>query len=158
MSNARMIDVGRIAVNKKASFNYFLEEKFEAGLVLTGSEVKSLRFGKASITESYVSVEEDGNLYLINATIQENPNATFFGHKPTRKRALLLHKKEVKRLTGAAARKGYSIIPVAMYFNDKGIAKLEIALATGKKLYDKRQTEKDRDWSRQKAALMKNKA
>ena len=156
-TNAKLINTGRIAVNKKASFNYFLEEKFEAGIVLTGSEVKSLRQGKASISEAYVSVEEDGNLYLINATIQENPNAVFFGHKPTRPRALLLHKKEVKRLTGAVARKGDTLSPVALYFNDKGIAKLEIALATGKKLYDKRQTEKDRDWARQKASLLKSK-
>ncbi len=156
-SDAKMINMGKIAVNKKASFNYFLEEKFEAGIALTGSEVKSLRRGKASISESYVSVEPDGKLYLINATIQENPDSAFFGHKPTRPRALLLHKKEMQRLAGAAARKGYSIIPVSLYFNNKGIAKLEIALATGKKLYDKRQTEKDRDWARQKANLLKTK-
>lgn len=153
----QLINTGKVAINKKASFNYFLEEKFEAGLVLTGSEVKSLRQGKASISEAYISVEDDGRLYLINATIQEHPNSGYFGHKPTRPRVLLLHKKEIKRLMGAVARKGYTLIPTALYFNDRGLAKLEIALATGKKLYDKRQTEKDRDWARQKAGLMKHK-
>lgn len=152
-SNKSLINTGRIAVNKKASFNYFLEEKVEAGIALMGSEVKSLRKGKASISEAYVSVE-DGKLMLINATIEENPSAKFFGHKATRPRLLLLHKKQIEKFIGGVKRKGYTIIPVALYFNAKGLAKLEIALATGKKLYDKRATEKEREWQRDKARIM----
>lgn len=151
-----LINVGRIAVNKKAGFNFFLEEKVEAGLALTGSEVKSLRLGKASIAEAYIAVE-DGHLVLVNATIQENPTSSFFQHKPTRPRPLLLHKKQMQKMAGAVAKKGYTIVPVALYFNARGVAKLEIALAIGKKLYDKRDTVKEREWNRDKARILANK-
>ena len=149
-----LLTTGTIARNKKASFNYFLEEKLEAGLELFGSEVKSLRLGKASITEAYVAVADD-HLELVNATIEEYPGATFFQHKPTRPRRLLMHKKEMKKFIGGVKRKGYTIIPVSLYFNSRGIAKVEIALATGKKLFDKRETQKQRDWNREKSRLMK---
>ena len=123
-----LITTGTVARNKKASFNFFLEEKFEAGLALLGSEVKSLREGHASITEAYVSAE-DGGLFLVNANIQEYSGSSFFQHKPTRPRRLLLHKKQLEKLLGAVAKKGYTIVPVSLYFNDRGIAKLEIALS-----------------------------
>ena len=149
-----LLTTGTIARNKKAGFNYFLEEKLEAGLELFGSEVKSLRLGKASITEAYVAVTDD-HLELVNATIEEYPGATVFQHKPTRPRRLLMHKKEMKKFIGGVKRKGYTIIPVSLYFNARGIAKVEIALATGKKLFDKRETQKQRDWNREKSRLMK---
>ncbi len=148
-----LISEGTIARNKKASFNFFLEEKFEAGIALLGSEVKSLRQGLASIAEAYVS-PEGGELFLVNANIQEYRGSSFFQHKPTRPRRLLLHKKELKKLLGAVAKKGYTIVPVSLYFNNRGIAKLEIALATGKKNYDRRQTEKERDWNRDKHRVL----
>ncbi len=150
-----LITTGTIARNKKASFNFFLEEKFEAGISLLGSEVKSLREGRVSINESYVSAE-DGCLFLVNANIQEYSGSSFFQHKPTRPRRLLLHKQQLKKLLGAVAKKGYTIVPLSLYFNNKGIAKLEIALATGKKNFDKRETEKTRDWNRDKQRILMN--
>lgn len=150
-----LITTGTIARNKKASFNFFLEEKFEAGISLLGSEVKSLREGRVSINESYVSAE-DGSLFLVNANIQEYSGSSFFQHKPTRPRRLLLHKQQLKKLLGAVAKKGYTIVPLSLYFNNKGIAKLEIALATGKKNFDKRETEKTRDWNRDKQRILMN--
>ena len=141
-------------VNRKARFNYTIEDSLEAGIVLTGTEVKSLRQGRANIQEAYAS-ESGGDIWLINAHIPEYLQANRFNHQTRRPRRLLLHKRQISRLAGAVQRQGKSIVPLKLYFNARGIAKLEIALATGKKLHDKRQTEKQRDWDRQKARLLK---
>lgn len=154
---AKKADDGRkmIAENRKARHEYHIEEVFEAGLVLTGSEVKSLRNGKANIAESYASVEDD-EIVLINSTIEPYQQAgNFDNHQPRRHRKMLLHSKQIAKLIGAVQRQGMTLIPLKLYFNERGIAKLEIGLAKGKKLHDKRQTEKDRDWNRQKARLLK---
>ena len=145
-----------ISDNRKARFNYFIDETFEAGLALQGTEVKSLREGKANIAESYAS-EENGELYLINAYIPEYSQAGRFNHEPRRARKLLMHKREIDRLLGAVQRDGMTLIPLKLYFNERGIAKLELALARGKKIHDKRQTQRDRDWARQKARIMREK-
>ncbi|MBU6235547.1 MAG: SsrA-binding protein SmpB [Alphaproteobacteria bacterium] len=144
-----------VAVNKRARFDYFLETPVEAGIQLTGSEVKSMREGHASINEAYVG-EKNGELYLLNANIQEYPQAPrHLQHTPTRPRKLLLHKKEVDKFMGAIKREGYTLIPTRLYFNSRNMVKLEIALGKGKKLHDKRATEKSRDWGRAKNRLMK---
>ena len=144
-----------IAENRRARFDYFLEETFEAGLVLTGSEVKSLRNGRANIAESYASVEGD-EVVLINADIPPFTQANRFNHEPRRHRKLLLHRKQLDKLIGAVTREGRTIIPTKLYWSDKGLAKLEIAVAKGKKLHDKRETEKERDWNRQKGRLLRD--
>jgi SsrA-binding protein len=144
-----------IAVNKRARYEYALETPIEAGIQLTGSEVKSLRQGHVSIAEAYVG-EKGGELYLLNAHIQEYPQAPkHLQHTPKRPRKLLLHRKEVDKFMGAIKREGYTIIPTRLYFNAKNMAKLEIALGKGKKLHDKRATEKSRDWGRTKQRLMR---
>ena len=145
-----------VAENRKARFNYDIEEKLEAGIVLTGSEVKSLRAGRANIAESYAT-EEGGELYLINAHIAEYAGAARDGHAPTRPRKLLLHAPEIARLIGAVNRQGMTLVPLKLYFNARGIAKVQLGLAKGKKLHDKRDTEKKRDWERQKGRLMREK-
>ena len=145
-----------VAENRKARFNYDIEEKVEAGIVLTGSEVKSLRSGKANIAESYAS-EEGGELYLINAHIAEYAQAGRAKHAPTRPRKLLLHRREMGRLAGAIQRQGMTLVPLKLYFNARGIAKVQLGLGKGKKLHDKRETEKKRDWDRQKGRLMREK-
>ncbi|MHA1518025.1 MAG: SsrA-binding protein SmpB [Alphaproteobacteria bacterium] len=145
-----------IAENRKARYSYEIEDTIEAGIVLTGSEVKSLRAGKANIAESYAS-NEDGELYLINAHIAEYPGAARDGHEPTRHRKLLLHKKEMSRLLGAIQRQGMALVPLRLYFNRRGIAKLQLGLGRGKKVFDKRETEKKRDWERQRGRLMREK-
>jgi SsrA-binding protein len=144
-----------IAENRRARFDYFLEQTFEAGIALTGSEVKSLRNGRANIAESYAAVEGD-QIMLVNADIPPYAQANRFNHEPRRPRKLLLHRKEIDRLIGAVQREGRTIIPTKLYWNDKGMAKLELSLAKGKKLHDKRETEAARDWQRDKARLMKN--
>ncbi|HEX2560469.1 SsrA-binding protein SmpB [Phenylobacterium sp.] len=144
-----------IAENRRARFDYFLEDFTEAGIALTGSEVKSLRGGKANIAESYAAVEGD-EIVLVNADIPPYAGANRFNHEPRRPRKLLLHRREIDKLIGAVQREGRTIIPVKLYWNDKGMAKLEIALAKGKKLHDKRQTEADRDWQRDKARLLRD--
>ena len=144
-----------IAENRRARFDYFLEETFEAGLVLTGSEVKSLRNGRANIAESYASVEGD-EVVLINADIPPFAQANRFNHEPRRHRKLLLHRKQLDKLIGAVTREGRTIIPTKLYWNDKGLAKLEIALAKGKKLHDKREATAERDWARDKARLLRD--
>ncbi|MEG6509528.1 SsrA-binding protein SmpB [Methyloligella sp. 2.7D] len=143
-----------IAENRKARFNYEIGDKLEAGIVLAGSEVKSLRTGKANIAESYASAE-DGEMYLINAHIPEYVQAGRDNHDPRRRRKLLLHKKEMDRLSGAIQREGITVIPLRLYFNDRGVAKVELGVGKGKKLHDKRETEKKRDWDRQKARIMR---
>lgn len=143
-----------IAENRKARFDYFIENELEAGIVLTGSEVKALREGRASIAEAYASAEQ-GELWLINSHIPEFGPANRMNHEPLRKRKLLVSKRELSKLFGATERAGYTIVPLKLYFNDRGIAKLQIGLARGKKLHDKRDTEKKRDWQRDKARLMR---
>jgi len=145
-----------VADNRKARHNYEIEEAFEAGIALQGSEVKSLRAGKANIAEAYAS-EEDGEIYLINANIPTYKQAGRFNHDPRRQRKLLLHKREIDRLMGAVQREGMTIVPLKLYFNERGIAKLSLAIARGKKLHDKRETAKKRDWQRQKARIMRDK-
>ena len=144
-----------IAENRRARFDYFLEEKFEAGLILTGSEVKSLRQGKANIAESYAGA--DGReLILVNAYIPEYGPANRFNHEPRRPRRLLLHRKQIDKLLGAVRRDGRTIVPTRLYWNEKGLAKLELALAKGKSAPDKRHTEAERDWKREQGRLMRD--
>ena len=143
-----------IAENRRARFDYFLEDAVEAGISLTGSEVKSLREGKANIAESYASAE-GREIVLINAYIPEYGPANRFNHEPRRPRKLLLKRREIDRMIGAVQREGQTIIPTKLYWNDKGVAKLELALAKGKKLHDKRATEADRDWKRQQGRIMR---
>jgi len=145
-----------IAENRKARFHYEILDTLEAGLVLAGTEVKSLRVGKANIAESYAS-PEGGEIYLINASIPTYAQANRFNHEERRPRKLLLHKREVSRLIGAVQREGITLVPLRLYFNERGIAKLELALAKGKKLHDKRETEKKRSWEREKARLLREK-
>ncbi|MCA3751124.1 MAG: SsrA-binding protein SmpB [Phenylobacterium sp.] len=145
-----------IAENRRARFDYFLEETFEAGLALTGTEVKSLRNGRANIAESYAAVEGQ-DLYLTNPDIPPYSQANRFNHEPRRHRKLLLHRKQLDRLIGAVQREGRTLIPTRLYWNDKGLAKLELALAKGKKLHDKRETTAERDWQRDKARLLRDK-
>jgi SsrA-binding protein len=145
-----------IAENRRARFDYFLEDKLEAGLALTGSEVKALREGRANIAESYVGVE-GRELALINAHIPEYGPANRFNHEPRRQRRLLLHRREIDKLIGAAQREGRTLVPTRLYFNDKGKVKLEVALATGKKAHDKRAAESERDWKREQGRLMRDK-
>ncbi len=147
-------DAGLVAVNRRARFDYEIEETFEAGIQLVGTEVKSLRAGKANIAESYVS-PEDSEVYLINADIPPYDHGNRFNHAPRRRRKLLLKKKEINKIAGSVAREGRTVVPLRMYFNERGIAKLQIALAKGKKTVDKRETKKERDWQRQKSRLMK---
>jgi SsrA-binding protein len=145
-----------VAENRKARFNYDILEKLEAGIALLGSEVKSLRTGKANIADSYAS-SEGGELYLINAHIAEYAQAGRAKHEPTRRRKLLVHRREMGRLTGAIQKEGMTLVPLKLYFNARGIAKVELGLAKGKKLHDKRETEKKRDWSRERGRLMRDK-
>ncbi len=144
-----------IAENRRARYDYALEDDLEVGVVLMGSEVKSLRTGQANIAESYVSVE-DGELWLTNAYISPYAQAKTFGHEERRKRKLLASKKEVARLWQAVSRQGMTIVPLVLYFNHKGLAKMKIALAKGKKTVDKRATEAKRDWGRQKQRLLRH--
>jgi SsrA-binding protein len=145
-----------IAENRRARFDYFLEQFFEAGLALTGSEVKSLRNGRANIAESYAAVEGD-EIVLVNADIppyaQSGPH---FNHEPRRHRKLLLKRKEIDKLIGAVQREGRTIIPLKLFWNDRGLAKLEVALAKGKQAHDKREATAERDWQRDKARLLKD--
>ena len=145
-----------IADNRKARFNYEIGQVFEAGIALTGTEVKSLRTGKATIAESYAGAR-DGELWLYNANIPEYLQANRFNHAPKRPRRLLLHKREIYRLIGAVEREGMTLVPLKLYFNEKGRAKIELALARGKKLYDKRDTEKKRSWERERGRLLRQK-
>lgn len=144
------------AENRRARYDYEIGEKMEAGLALTGTEVKSLRTGKATIAESYVGVSRDGQVELINATIPEYLQANRFNHEPKRARRLLLKAREIVKLAQGVEREGMSIVPLKLYFNDRGMAKLEIALGRGKKLHDKRETEKKRDWNREKARVLRD--
>lgn len=143
-----------VAENRRARYDYAIEDTLECGLMLMGSEVKSLRNGGANIAESYASVE-DGELWLINAQIARYEQAKTFGHEERRRRKLLVSKRELSRLWAAIGRQGMTLVPLKLYFNDKGRAKLLIGLAKGKKTHDKRETERKRDWQKQKARLLR---
>ena len=145
-----------VADNRKARFHYAIGETFEAGIVLTGTEVKSLRLGKATIAESYADAR-DGAIWLVNANIPEYLQASRFNHAPKRPRKLLLHQSQISKLAGAVERKGMTLVPLKLYFNEKGRAKVELALAKGKKLHDKREAEKKRSWERERGRLMREK-
>jgi SsrA-binding protein len=145
-----------VAENRKARHAFEIQEVFEAGIALAGSEVKSLRQGKSNIAESYAS-EKAGEIYLINAYIPAYTEANRFNHEERRPRKLLLHRREIAKLIGAVRRDGMTLVPLKVYFNDRGRAKMELALARGRKLHDKREAEKSRDWDRQKARLLRNK-
>ncbi len=143
-----------IAQNRKARHDYIIESTLEAGLVLTGSEVKSLRQGRCSIGEAYAH-EEDGELYLRNMHISPYDAANRLNHEPRRLRKLLVRRRELARLIGQIQRGGYTLVPLSIYFNERGLAKLELAVARGKRKADKRESEKKHDWQRQKARLMR---
>jgi SsrA-binding protein len=145
-----------IADNRKARFNYEIGEVFEAGLALTGSEVKSLRLGRATIAESYADAKS-GEIWLINANIPEYLQAGRFNHPPKRSRKLLLHHRQIDKLSAAVDREGMTIVPLKLYFDARGRAKIEIALARGKKLHDKRETERKRSWDRERGRLLRAK-
>ena len=145
-----------VADNRKARFNYEIGEVFEAGIMLTGTEVKSLRTGKATIAESYADAR-GGEIWLINSNIPEYLQARHFNHEPKRRRKLLLHKSQVNKLAGAVEREGMTLVPLRLYFNERGRDKLEIALGRGKKLHDKRETLKKRSWDRERGRLMREK-
>ena len=142
-----------ICLNRKASFNYFFEDVYEAGLILKGSEIKSVRNGKVNIAEAY-AIERDGELYLINSHISSYKQASLLNHNPIEERKLLLNKKEINKLIGKMQREGFTLIPTKMYFK-KGKAKIQVALAKGKKHFDKRQTKKTRDWNRDKSRYVR---
>jgi SsrA-binding protein len=144
------------ADNRKARFHYEIGEVFEAGIALTGTEVKSVRAGKATIAESYADAR-GGEIWLINATIPEYLQAHRFNHLPKRPRKLLLHKSQINKLAGAVEREGMTIVPLKLFFNERGRAKIEIALARGKKLHDKRETLKKRSWERERGRLLRAK-
>ncbi|NNE24206.1 MAG: SsrA-binding protein SmpB [Rhizobiales bacterium] len=143
-----------VAENRRARYDYEFLDTFEAGLQLEGTEVKALREGKANIAEAYATIE-DNELVLINSNIPEYSQASRFNHAPRRKRKLLMHRREIDRLAAGVQREGLTIVPLKLYFNDRGRAKLAIALAKGKKVHDKRQSEKKRDWQREKSRLMR---
>lgn len=157
MAKAAGISAGRkvVADNRRARHDYFIEDVFEAGIVLTGTEVKSLRAGRASLAESYAGIEA-GELFLINAHIPEYHGGNKFNHAPRRPRKLLLKRREVGKLISGIQRQGLTIVPLKIYFNRRGLAKVEIALARGKKLHDKRQTEKERSWQRERGRLLRD--
>jgi SsrA-binding protein len=149
------VDAVRVAAqNRKARHDYTIEDTFEAGIVLSGSEVKSLRAGRANIQESYAT-EKDGEIYLVNSYIPEYKQAGQFNHEPRRPRKLLLHRREIGRMLGAIQRQGMTLVPLKLYFNKRGMAKLEIGIAKGKRQYEKREATKKRDWERDKQRIMR---
>jgi SsrA-binding protein len=143
-----------VADNRKARFNYEIGEVVEAGIALTGTEVKSLRNGRATIAESYADAR-NGEIWLVNANIPEYLQASRFNHAPKRPRKLLLHKRQIQKFAAAVEREGMTIVPLRLFFNEKGRAKIDIALGRGKKLHDKRETEKKRSWDRERSRLMR---
>ena len=152
-----MTQVGKtIAENRRARFDYFIDDVVEAGIMLTGTEVKSLRNGRANIAESYAAVE-GSEIVLINADIPPYSGGNRFNHEPKRPRKLLLHRRQIDKLADAIARDGMTVVPLKVYFNERGRAKIEVALARGKKLHDKRETEKARDWKREQGRLLRDK-
>jgi SsrA-binding protein len=144
-----------VAENRRARFDYFVEDRFEAGIALTGTEVKALRQGEGSIAESYATVEGD-EIWLINSHIPEYSHGNRLNHEPRRQRKLLLKGREISKLHGAVTRQGLTLVPLSIYFNSSGKAKVELALARGKKVHDKRETVKERDWKREQARLLRS--
>ena len=147
--------VKTVAENRRARYDFHIDDKYEAGIVLTGTEVKSLRFGEGSIAESYAEVRDD-QIWLINANIPEFRHGNRFNHEPKRPRKLLLNIREINKLHGAVMRQGMTLVPLSIYFNGRGRAKVELALAKGKKAPDKRATEKERDWKREQGRIMRD--
>ncbi len=147
--------VKTVAENRRARYEYFLDDFFEAGIALTGTEVKSLRFGEGSIAESYAEIK-DNQVWLVNANIPEFSHGNRFNHEPKRPRKLLLHEREINKLRVGVSREGMTLIPLSVYFNGRGRAKVELALAKGKKIHDKRATIKERDWKRDQARVLRN--
>ena len=143
-----------VAENRRARYDYFVEDRYEAGIELVGTEVKALRTGEGSIAESYATVEDE-QVYLVNSSIPQYGNRGYADHEPRRRRRLLLKAREINKLHGAINRQGLTLVPLSIYFNSKGKAKVEIALARGKKDHDKRETIKQRDWNREKSRLMR---
>lgn len=144
-----------VAENRRARFDYFIDETLEAGIMLTRTEVKSLRFGEGSIAESYAEVK-NGEVWLVNSNVPEFSHGNRYNHEPKRPRKLLLHRREVDRLQGAVERKGMTLVPLSVYFNGRGRAKVELALAKGKNVADKRATIKERDWKREQSRIMRD--
>lgn len=146
--------VKTVAENRRARFDYHIEDVYEAGIQLTGTEVKSLRFGEGSIAESYAEIV-DGEVWLVNSNVPEFSHGNRFNHEPKRPRKLLLKEREISKLHGAVAREGMTLVPLSIFFNGRGRAKVELALAKGKKTHDKRETEKERDWKREQGRLLR---
>ena len=146
-----------VAENRRAKFDYYIESTFEAGIMLTGTEVKSLRFGEGSIAESYAEVRK-GEVWLVNSNVPEFSHGNRFNHEPKRPRKLLLHEREIAKFHGLVERKGMTLVPLSIYFNSRGRAKVELALAKGKNAADKRQTVKERDWKREQGRIMRDHA
>ena len=144
-----------VAENRRARFDYSIDQTFEAGIALTGTEVKSLRFGEGSIAESYAEVTPDNGVWLVNSNIPEFSHGNRFNHEPKRRRKLLLHEREINKLHGAVAREGMTLVPLMIYFNSQGRAKLELALAKGRKAHDKREHIKERDWKKEAGRIMR---
>ena len=144
-----------VAENRRARYDYYIEDTVEAGIALTGTEVKSLRFGEGSIAESYAEVK-GGEVWLINSNVPEFSHGNRNNHEPKRPRKLLLHEREIARFTGAVERKGMTLVPLSVYFNSRGRAKVELALAKGKNVADKRATTKERDWKREQSRIMRD--
>lgn len=144
-----------VAENRRARYEFFIEDVFEAGVMLTGTEVKSLRFGEGSIAESYAEVK-NGEVWLINSNVPEFSHGNRHNHTPKRPRKLLLHEREIAKFTGAVERKGMTLVPLSVYFNSRGRAKVELALCKGKNTADKRATIKERDWKREQARIMRD--
>jgi SsrA-binding protein len=146
--------VKTVAENRRARYEYFIDTVYEAGIALTGTEVKSLRFGEGSIAEAYAEVK-DGQVWLVNANVPEFSHGNRFNHEPKRPRKLLLHEREINKLHGAVARDGMTLVPLMIYFNSQGRAKLELALAKGRKAHDKREHIKERDWKKEAGRIMR---
>ena len=153
--HAEFDKVRTVAENRRARYDFYIEDKYEAGIMLTGTEVKSLRFGEGSIAESYAEVKSDG-VWLINANIPEFSHGNRFNHEPKRPRKLLLNVREINKMHAAVSRDGMTLVPLSVYFNARGRAKVELALAKGKKAPDKRATEKERDWKREQGRIMRD--
>lgn len=151
---ARVNERRVVAQNRKARFNYFIDSTLEAGIMLLGTEVKSLRTGQASLSDAYAG-EKDGELYLINSHIPEYRAANRFNHEPRRPRKLLLKRRELDRILGSIRREGATAVPLSIYFNERGMAKIELGLAHGKKKHEKRETQKQREWNREKSRVMR---
>lgn len=146
-----------ISQNRKARYEYFIEDEYEAGIVLLGSEIKSIRSGKVNINDAYIEFDKNNELYLVNSNIAQYKLSTIFNHEPTRKRKLLLKRREIDKIINKIKIKGLTCIPIVLYISSKNLAKIKIAIAKGKKLYDKREVIKERDFKREKAFLIKQK-